>query len=402
MNDYSYEAVNDVGAVTRGRLQAGDEQQLRRLLEQRGLTLVRLLLSRGTGTKQRSLGRVPTRELAEFSRYVALTTKAGLSVVDCIEDFASHARNPAMRRTLARIVADVRGGSPLAEAFARHPRAFDATFVSMVRAGESSGTLEAALHRVADQIEFQSHVRTQLKSALLPPVFLLVALGGLVVLLLTFLLPRLVASMSGTGVVMPLPTRVVISISDALRAHGTPLLGGLVGAVVLLRLLMLSPGWRLRINAIWMRLPVIGPLMRMSAEARFASTMSGLLSSGIDAVHALQMAAETTGAPALRGALLATASRVEQGQSLNDALVPVRGLHPLLLRMLQLGERAGNLDHTLGMAAEFYSAEIPRRVKRALQILEPSIVIGAGGTVAFIVLATILPIFSLYDSIDGG
>ncbi len=399
MNNYSYEAVNPTGVVSRGHMRASDELQLQRQLEQRGLTLVRLLLFRNWAARERPLGRVPTRDLAEFARYVALTTKAGLPLVECIDDFAKHARNGPLRRTLQRVVAEVRTGGPLADAFARHPQAFSPTFISMVRAGESSGTLDAAMRRAADQIEFQALVRSQIKGALIPPLFLVIALGGLVVLLLTFLLPRLLESMGGTGVVLPLPTRIVLAISNALTGNATLIIGGIVGAGIGVQLLRLSARGRSWISAFFLHLPVIGSLLRMSAEARFASTMSGLLSSGVDAVRSLQMAAETTGTPFLRDQFMATAERLREGLSLTEALAPVKGLHPLLLRMLQLGERAGNLDHTLSMAAEFYAIEIPRGVKRALQILEPAIVVGAGGTVAFIVLATILPIFSLYDSI---
>jgi type IV pilus assembly protein PilC len=396
---WAFEAVSAAGVISRGQLGANDEQQLQALVEQRGLTLVRCRPSRSSVVEERPLGRVPARELAEFARYVALTVKAGLPIVECIDDFAANSRHVVMRRTLARVAAHVRTGAPLADAFARHPQAFDATFISMIRAGESSGTLDEAMKRASEQIEFQAQVRGQLKSALIPPLFLLVALAGLVVLLLTFLLPRLMETMAGTGTVMPLPTRIVLAASDLLTTHAMLLGGGLAGGIVLLKLLSLSPRWRLRLNIVMTHLPVVGPLMRMSAEARFASTMSGLLASGVDAVRSLQMAAETTGSPLLRDRLLATAERVREGQTLAEALAPVRGLHPLLLRMLQLGERTGSLDRTLTQAAEFYAVEIPRGVKRALQVLEPVIVVGAGATVAFIVLATILPIFSMYDSI---
>ena len=400
MKTFSFEAVDASGALSRGQLLAADELQLQRLVEQRGLTLVRLLALRSKGAARTSpSGAVPPRELAEFARYVALTTRAGLPLIDCLDDFAANSRSPAMRRTLARVAEEVRHGAPLAESFGRYPRAFDSTFVSMIRAGESSGTLEAAMSRAGEQIEFQDSVRGQLKSAFIGPAFLVIALTGLVILLLTFLLPRLLASMTGANVVLPMPTRIVMALSDVLTGHWVAIVGSLVGGALALRLAMCSAVWRLRLNIAVSHLPVIGPLIRMSAEARFAGTMSALLASGIDAVRAMQMAAETTGAPYLRDRLLATAERVREGQTLADALAPVRGLHPLLLRMLQLGERTGNLDQTLAQAAAFYAVEIPRGVKRALQILEPCIVVVAGGTVAFIVLATIMPIFSMYDSI---
>ncbi len=399
MKTYGYEAVSDAGVLCRGQLHADNEQALQQLIEQRGLTLVRLKPFREAGAKGKSAGHVPARDLIEFARYVALTTQAGLPLVDCIDDFATNARSPAMRKTLARVGAEVRGGAPLADSFARYPQAFDATFVSMIRAGESSGTLDSSMRRAADQMEFQSLVRGQVKAALIPPAILIVALTGLVILLLTFLLPRLMESLSGGNVVLPLPTRIVLAVSDFLRGNAVVLCSLVGGGLLALRLAALSTRGRLRMNALIMKAPVIGPLMRMTAEARFASTMAGLLSSGVDAVRSLQMAAESTGAPALRLELLATAERVREGQTLTEALAPVKGMHPLLLRMLQLGEKTGHLDETLSQAAEYYAGEIPRGVKRALQILEPAIVIGAGGTVAFIVLATILPIFSLYDSI---
>ncbi len=400
MRNFSWEAVDQAGVISRGELRAADETQLEEQLRRRGLTLVRFLLLRAWARKELPSGRMKKSDLAEFARYVSVTSKAGLSIVDCIADFGARSRDPSVRRLLERVAEDVRGGVPLAEAFGRHRRAFDPIFVAMVRAGEASGALDGSMLRAAEQMEFQLSVRQQVKAALIPPAILAVAVVGLVILLITFLLPRLMGTMAGTGVELPAPTRLLLAISDGLIAWWIPIVVGLALLVTGTRLALRQPAVARRFSVLLLRLPAVGPLVRMSAEARFTSTMRSLLVSGVDAVRALQMGAETSGSPWLQARLQETARRVQAGEPLADAIACVEGLNPLLLRMLQLGEKAGNLQETLETAVDWYAAEIPRCVKRAMQIIEPAIVVCAGAAIAFIVLATILPIFSLYDAMS--
>jgi len=400
MRNFSYLAVNEAGVISRGELRAADELQLEELLARRGLTLVRHLLLRSWVQREREIGPIARADMVEFARYVSVTCRAGLSIVESIDDYAARCTKPNLRAALQRVSTDVRNGMPMAEAFGRHKRAFDPIFVSMVRAGEASGALDDAMQRAGDQMEFQLSVRNQLRSSLTPPAILAVALIGLVVLLLTFLLPRLMEVMTGTGVELPLPTRMLLVVSDALIAYWPLLLGGLVAAFVGLKIGISRPAMALPISRAVLHIPGIGPLLRMCAEARFASTMRSLLAAGVDAVRALRMGAETTGSPWLRARFEAAALRVQAGESLASSLGAVEGLHPLLFRMLQLGEKAGNLEQTLDTAVAFYAAEIPRAIKRAMQLLEPAIVVGAGLTIAFIVLATLMPLFSLYDSMS--
>ena len=400
MRTFAYEAVNEAGIVSRGELRAADEVQLEEALARRGLTLVRFLLLRTWARRDRAVGRIGRIHVVELARYVGVTAQAGLPIVDSMDDFAARCPEPRLRKVVARIAADVRGGMSMSEAFGRSKGAFDPVFVSMVRAGEASGTLDQAMHRAAAQMEFQLSVRNQLRSALVPPAILAVALAGLVILLITFLLPRLMGVMTGTGVVLPLPTRVLLAVSGALTGHWLAILCGLVSLLGGAHVALSRPAVAREASRLVLKLPGIGPLARMSAEARFASTMRSLLASGVDAVRALQMAAATTGSPWMAGRLEQVARRVQGGASLATSIGCVEGLHPLLLRMLQLGEKSGNLQQTLGTAVDFYAAEIPRGIKRAMQLIEPTIVVVAGATIAFIVLATILPIFALYDSMS--
>ena len=400
MRTFAYEAVDEAGLVSRGELRAADELQLEEVLARRGLTLVRFLLLRTWAKRDKAVGRLRRADVVEFARYVSVTSKAGLSIVDSMDDFATRCPDPRFRKVITKIAADVRGGLPMSDAFARPQGAFDPVFISMVRAGEASGTLDSSMHRAASQMEFQLSVRNQIRSALVPPAILAVALTGLVILLITFLLPRLMGVMSGTGVVLPLPTRILLSISDALTGHWLLILGGLASLFAGLHVALSRPAVAHAASRLVLKLPGVGPLVRMSAEARFASTMQSLLASGVDAVRALQMAAATTGSTWMAERLEQVARQVQGGESLAGSIGCVEGLHPLLQRMLQLGEKSGNLQQTLGTAVDFYASEIPRGIKRAMQLIEPAIVIVAGATIAFIVLATILPIFALYDSMS--
>ncbi len=399
MRTFAWEAVDGMGLLSRGEARAASEAQLEELLARRGLTLVRLRLPRTWARREPEPKRVPAAELAEFARYVSVTCRAGLSVVEGLSDFAARSRSPRLRGLLQRVAEEVRAGAPLGDAVARHGRAFDPVFVSMVRAGEASGTLDDAMLRAAEQLEFRLLVRHQLRGALLPLAILLLAVVGLVVLLLTFLLPRLMGLMAGTVVALPLPTRVLMAASDVLITSWPWIVGGLAALVVTLRIALRQRLIALHASRLVLRLPAVGPLLRMGAEARFTATMRSLLGSGVDAVRALQMSAETSGSSWMTASFLTVARRIEAGEPLAAALGAAPQLNPLLVRMLQLGEKAGKLQETLGTAVDWYAAEIPRRLKRTLQLLEPAIVVSAGALIAFIVLAAVLPVFSLYDSL---
>lgn len=398
MPTFAYQAVDDRGRLVRGELSADDEQRLAESLEAHGLTLVELAARERRARAAPRSGRLRAAEVGELAEYVAVTSAAGLPVVSSIADFAAQA-SPAMAAALSAVVRDVQGGTTLSEAFARRRGAFDENFLSLLRAGEFSGTLTEGMRGAAKQIRFQLEVRGQVRAALVQPCITLLGVVGLVVLLLTFLLPRILGMLQDAHVALPATTQLLMDVSAFLTGHAAELLGGVVVAVVAAKALLRTGSGRLLANRVVLRLPVLGPLLGLCAQARFTSTMATLIGSGVDAVRSLRLAADASGAPALARHLHRAADTIASGSRLGEAMDRVPGLHPLVRRMLQLGDASGNLEEALGPAVAWFAEEIPRRVKRALALLEPAILAGSGLLVGFILLSAIMPILTLYENI---
>lgn len=395
---WTYEAVGSDGAVLKGVQAAADIDQLMHELARRGLTPIKQPKARAKGSKApRSGGKMRPAEVAELAGFVALTSRAGLSVVDSIEDFCED-RPPQVKALLQKVVDDVRNGNTLGDAFGAHEHVFGRTFLAMVRAGEQSGSLEEAMEGAARQISFQVEVKGKLKQAMVQPAILLTCVVGLIILLLTYLMPRILGMILEAGVELPASTALLMKISDFLQAHWLGLLLGLGTFIAAFKYTLSKPKGRRAVDAVILAMPVVGGIAKLSAEARFVSTMSTLMGSGVDAVRSLRMAADTTGSAQLCARLNAAADRVSEGDTLTEAVTAETDLHPLVRRMIQLGETAGALHETLGSAVGFLSAELPRRVHRAVSFVEPIIIVISGLLVAFILLSALLPVFSLYES----
>lgn len=394
---FSYEAVGADGRVVSGELQAQDANDLLAQLSHRGLAAVSPPRRARVAARAVARARLKPADLADLASYVALTTRAGLSVVDSIADFAQD-RPPAVAALLSGVVESVRGGTTLAEAFAPRLGPRDRAFLAMVRAGEESGALDEAMESAARQIRFQLEVRSRLRQALVQPAILLTCVGGLVLLLITFLLPRILGMLADANVPLPPTTAFLMAISGFLREQWLfVLIGGVAAGVGLRRFLRTERGQRTA-DRVALALPVVGSLVRLSAEARFVSTMGSLLGSGVDAVRSLRMAADASGSAVLGAQLQRAAAQVSEGSTLSRALIDGVPLHPLVRRMIQLGEATGSLQSTLATAVGFLSVELPRRVQRVVALLEPTIVVASGVVVAFILLSALMPVFSLYET----
>ncbi len=397
MPTYAFEAITADGEVRRDSLAADDVGKLEQALRQRKLELVRLLRSRRA--RRERPRKVKLRDVADLARYVSITCRGGLSIVESLEDFAQQSPSPNLRAVLGDVVRDVRNGQSISQAMARHPGAFRDEVLALTQAGEASGAMDEVMRRLAVQLEFQLDVRGKVKGALIYPCILLVAVTGLVTLLITFLLPRLVGMLAQNGAVLPAPTRLLLAVSTFITSWWAALLVGVAAVVVLARFALRSRAGGLLLDRGLLALPVVGSLSKMGAEARFTSTLRTLLSGGVEAVSALEMAADSCGSPSMRVQTRAAADRLRQGHTFSEALGSLALFHPLVLRMVELGERTGRMDESLQCCVDFFAQEVPKAVRRCTAVLEPLIICFAGFGVGFVLLATLLPLFSMYESV---
>ena len=397
MKTFEYTARDLTGQTTTGRSIAENEREVDRELEKLGLTLVQVRAVRGAG---KGKGRMSRDEVVAFTNQLATVIAAGVPILSGIEDLGARMRTPSGRRVLGEIAADLRAGLSLADAMERQSGSFLTLYLASIRAGELSGQLPAILRRLAAYLEWSRTMRSTTIQALVYPTILLVAILGLIVVLLTFLLPRIMDLFPGGREDLPRETQVVVALSDFLVGNAIPLSLGLAAGVVGLWLARRHPRGRLILSRLVLRVPRLGEVARMLATSKFAATAATLHKAGCDIYSVLQQAGQSCGNAWFEAGFLQASDEVRKGRTITQSLERIPGVDPLLLQIVHVGEQSGDLGGSLEQLSEYYDREVPRTVKWFLSLLEPAILLGAGGVVAFVLMAALLPIFSLYDNLS--
>ncbi|MEM7517941.1 MAG: type II secretion system F family protein, partial [Planctomycetota bacterium] len=276
---------------------------------------------------------------------------------------------------------------------------FPGVYRASVEAGEASGALDLVLGRLGGYLEWTQSMRSTTVQALIYPMILCFAILGLILILLYFVLPRIMGIFPGGPEDLPAQTRFVLAASDFLRANGLVLLGVGIASAISFAVSFRTPGGKRFFHGLLLRVPKLGMVLAKIATSRFASTASTLQAAGCDVFKVLRIAGATCGNAAMAAGFERATERVRNGQTIADALEDARGVDPLLIQMVAVGEKTGRLDDCLNRVVEYYDQEVPRAVKRFISILEPLLLVVAGGVVAFILLAALMPIFKLYESL---
>lgn len=406
MPAYTYEAVDAEGRAQRGLLEADTVRAARTQLRQRGLIPLNVASAidsthptngHGTGLNRTLWQRrtFPTSALAVWTRQLAGLVAAGLPLERALSALADEAETPAQQRLVATLRAEVNAGAPFASALAQHPREFDASYIAVIAAGEQGGQLGAVLERLATDLEDSELLRGKLISAALYPAIVTVFATVIVVFLMTYVVPQVANVFIGSKRALPLLTTMMLAASDFVRHWGwlmALLLAGLGAGVVQARK---HDALRTRMDAAWLRLPVVGRLACGYNAARFAATLSMLAGAGVPILRALQTAADTLHNRALRADALDALVRVREGAPLASALAAHQRFPGLLPMFARLGEQTGQLPVMLQRAAQQLSTEVQRRALRLATLLEPLLIVGMGLVVMLIVLAVLMPIIQL-------
>lgn len=341
------------------------------------------------------------KDLAVFTRQFSVMIGAGLPLVQCLEILGTQAEDRNFGEVILATRGDVESGLSLADAMARHPKAFDALFTNMIAAGEAGGILDAILKRLATYIEKAVKLKGQVKSAMVYPIAVIVIAAVVVGAILWKVIPTFATLFAGLGAELPLPTRVVIALSNGLVRYGPFLIAGLVGLGFAFRSYYATPGGRMKIDSIVLKLPVLGLLMRKIAVARFCRTLSTLLSSGVSILEALDITARTAGNAVVEQAILTTRKSIEGGETIANPLRQTAVFPPMVVQMISVGESTGALDTMLSKIADFYEEEVDVAVAGLLTLLEPIMIALLGGVVGGIVIAMYMPIFALISNLTG-
>jgi type IV pilus assembly protein PilC len=342
---------------------------------------------------------VSAKNLAVFTRQFSVMIDAGLPLVQCLEILGTQEEDKNFSAVILATRTDVESGASLADAMKKHPKAFDGLFTNMVAAGEAGGILDTILKRLATYIEKNVKLKGQVKSAMVYPIAVIVIAGLVVAAILWKVIPTFAAMFASLGAELPLPTRVVIALSDGLVRFGW------IGIIV-----MVAAGWGFRqyyatengrraVDGTVLKLPILGLIMRKIAVARFCRTLSTLISSGVPILDGLDITARTSGNAIVEDAILSTRKSIEGGNTIAAPLKETAVFPAMVVQMIGVGETTGALDTMLSKIADFYEEEVDTAVAGLLTLLEPVMIALLGVVVGGIVISMYLPIFDLISKL---
>lgn len=351
--------------------------------------------------KPKVAGKVTPKELAIFTRQFSVMIDAGLPLVQCLEIISAAQENKAFGKALAGVRAAVESGSTLANGLRQYPKIFDDLYCNMVEAGETGGILDTILQRLSTYIEKAVKLKRAVQSAMIYPVAVIVIAGGVIFLLMWKVVPIFAQLFAGLQVDLPLPTRIVLGLSKAIGTFALPMivLAGL--GVWAFKAYYATPGGRMLIDTLVLKLPLLGPLMRKIGVARFTRTLGTLITSGVAMLEAMDITARTSGNAVIEKAIQSVRKAVETGRTIVDPLRETGVFPNMVVQMIGVGEQTGALDAMLQKVADFYEDEVDAAVGDLLTAMEPMIILVLGVVVGGVVISMYLPLFTLIGKLAG-
>lgn len=400
---YTYKGTNRTGATISGEQVATNKTELTNQLRRQQISVSKV----SEKGKEFSLptfgGGVNAKELAIFTRQFSVMIDAGLPLVQCLEILAGQQENKTFQKVLTGTRAAVEGGSTLSASMRQFDKVFDQLYVNMIEAGETGGILDTILQRLSTYIEKNVKLKRAVKSALVYPVSVLLVAAGVIILLLWKVVPIFATLFVGLGVALPIPTRIVIGLSNFVGSiFGFLILLFFVGLAIGLKVWYGTPQGRMAIDATLLRLPLIGLLLRKIAVARFTRTLGTLISSGVPILEGLDITARTAGNAVIEKALFSVRKALEAGRNLSDPLKETEVFPGMVTQMIAVGEQTGAMDAMLQKIADFYEDEVDAAVKDLLAAMEPMMIVFLGVVVGGIVISMYLPLFSLIAKLGSG
>jgi len=403
---YAYKVRDAKGTEYSGTIEADNEQTLRVTLTDQGYVVSEISKAKGVkGTARVSrFKRVKLGDLAQFCRQFATMIDAGVSLIRCLTVLQEQTTNANLRAIIAEIRSDVEGGSSLSGAMARYSRTFSDLAVGLIRAGEVGGVLDETLNRLAGFLEKDLELRRKVKAAMTYPSIVMIAAIGIVFFLMTFILPKFMALFDELGIgrdKMPKMTLMLRNVSEFMRNNVLLTLGILITLVIAIRIIGRTKAGRRYIDLVKLKLPVFGKLIHKVALARFASTLSTLLSSGVPILQAMETVAGTVGNVIIAEAIMDARAAVREGDEIGMPLRASGLFPPMVVQMITIGEETGSLDSMLRKVSEFYESEVETALSQLTSAIEPILIVFLGGVVGFIVISMFLPLVAIIDSLGS-
>lgn len=402
MSTFAYVGRDGAGQVVTGAIDGDTEVAAISRLQEMGY-LITSLKRRATQPKVEDLlmrfQGVKLKDLTVFTRQLATMINAGLTIIASLAILQAQSTSQRLREILGKVRGEVEGGLPLSDSLGSHPEAFNQLYVNMVRAGETGGALDDVLGRLSTFLEKELALRQKVKSAMVYPILIASAAGGIVGFIVFFILPKFVNVFQDLGVPLPAPTRFLIWFTVTSRQYWYVYLLVFVVAVYGFRYYVGTPNGRVWFDGFKLRMPLFGPVNRNVVMARFCRTLGTLIHSGVPILHALEVVSKATSNVVLIKALDAVRTSIREGETISGPLQASGIFPPMVVQMVAVGERTGALDSMLAKVADFYDTEVEYAVAALTSVLEPMLIMVMGGIVGFIVISFYLPLFTLVGAI---
>ncbi len=400
---YTWVALTRKGRTLKGDIEAADETIALSQLKRRRLTVKKIKpkpkdLFENVAFMQ---PKVTNKDIVIFTRQFSTMIDAGLPLVQGLNILADQSENSTFKKILKEVTRDVEGGATLAEALSKHPKVFDNLFVNLVAAGEVGGILDTILQRLATYIEKAEKLKSQIKGAMTYPIVVVGVAILVIAVILIFVIPVFQEMFEGFGKSLPVPTQIVVAMSDFMKANIHYMIGGLIVFIFLFKKYRDTPRGRKRIDTIALKLPIFGTLLKKVAVARFTRTLGTMISSGVPILDALEVTAKTSGNVVLEEVIFEVRSSIAEGQTISEPLAETDIFPGMVIQMISVGEATGALDTMLEKIADFYDDEVDTAVDALTSMLEPLLMVFLGGSIGGLVIAMYLPIFQLAGAIGG-
>lgn len=389
------------GQIMKGSLDAPSRDELLGHLRKNRMVLVSLREApKQININLPGTGGIGTRDIVIFTRQFATMINSGLPLVQSLNILALQTEHPKLKEVTKSVVYDVEAGNTLADAFSKHPKAFSQLYVNMVAAGEAGGILDTILLRLATFLEKNDKLIRKVKSAMIYPGVIMTVAAGAIAVLLIFVIPVFKDMFTDAQVALPLPTRIVIGMSEFLQSFWWAVLIVVGVALFGLQQFYKTPGGQRTIDRILLGFPILGDVLRKSAVSRFTRTLGTLISSGVSILDGLEITAKTAGNMVIQDAIMASRTSIAGGDTIAGPLEKSAVFPPMVISMIAVGEQTGGLDEMLSKIADFYDDEVDVAVSGLLSMLEPLMILFLGVIVGGMIVAMYLPIFGMMETVQ--
>ncbi|MTI48218.1 MAG: type II secretion system F family protein [Firmicutes bacterium] len=402
MPNYKYTALDKLGKKVDKTYSANSREEVLNMLRQNGYYPVNIEIdSKAKDIKKFSLpSKVKTKDIAIFCRQFYAMLNAGVPIINCLEILRNQTENKKLKKTVGEVYEDVQKGMTFSESLKNHRNVFPDLLIHMVEAGEVSGNLDIIMDRMASHFEKENKINNKIKSAMTYPIILGIVAVIVVIFLLTVVMPTFIGMFEGSGVPLPLPTRILLSISDFLKGYWYLVLIITIGLFYILTKYMQTDKGKYAMDRFKFRIPVLSSTTKKVVTSRFTRTMSTLLASGVSLIEALDIVSRVVGNKIVSDGLQQSKEDVRKGINLAEPIGNIGIFPPMVVSMIKIGEESGALDDILDKTANFYDEEVETAMQRLTTLLEPIMIVFMAVIIGFIVIAMMLPMFDMVNTIQ--